>query len=49
MNCERIPGSLLRGLASEIQKINHYLSWKIPCTLTLVQGASNQSGGLHAF
>ena len=35
---ERIPRSLLRGLASELQIIDIYLAWKIPCTL--VQGAS---------
>ena len=38
MNSERIPRSLLRGLASELQQLNLYLTWKIPCTL--VQGAS---------
>src|SRR4030042_6889867 len=37
-NSERIPRSLLRGLASELQQINPFLAWKIPCTL--VQGAS---------
>ncbi len=38
MDSERIPRSLLRGLASELPKIIGYLAWKIPCTL--VQGAS---------
>jgi hypothetical protein len=37
MDSERIPRSLLRGLASELQ-IDIFLAWKIPCTL--VQGAS---------
>jgi len=37
-NSERIPRSLLRGLASELQQITPFLAWKIPCTL--VQGAS---------
>ncbi len=39
MDSERIPRSLLRGLASELPKMTGYLAWKIPCTL--VQGASN--------
>ena len=38
MDSERIPSSLLRGLASELQQIDIFLAWKIPCTL--VQGAS---------
>jgi hypothetical protein len=38
MDSERIPRSLLRGLASELQQIDIFLAWKIPCTL--VQGAS---------
>jgi len=38
MDSERIPRSLLRGLASELQSIDIFLAWKIPCTL--VQGAS---------
>jgi hypothetical protein len=38
MDSERIPRSLLRGLAGELQQINIFLAWKIPCTL--VQGAS---------
>jgi len=36
MDSERIPRSLLRGLASELQSIDIFLAWKIPCTL--VQG-----------
>jgi hypothetical protein len=40
MDSERIPRSLLRGLASELQQIDIFLAWKIPCTK--VQGASNQ-------
>jgi hypothetical protein len=38
MESERIPRSLLRGLASELQSMDIFLAWKIPCTL--VQGAS---------
>jgi len=38
MDSERIPRSLLRGLASELQSMDIFLAWKIPCTL--VQGAS---------
>jgi hypothetical protein len=38
MDSERIPRSLLRGLASELQQIDILLAWKIPCTL--MQGAS---------
>ncbi len=33
MDSERIPRSLRRGLASELQRIIDYLAWKIPCLL----------------
>jgi hypothetical protein len=36
MDSERIPRSLLRGLASELQSMDIFFAWKIPCTL--VQG-----------
>jgi hypothetical protein len=38
MDSERIPHGSLRGLMSELQQIDIFLAWKIPCTL--VQGAS---------
>ncbi len=45
MDSERIPRSLLRGLASELPKIIGYLAGKIPCTL--VQGASILAPGFR--
>jgi hypothetical protein len=48
MDSERIPRSFLRGLASELQPIDIFLAWKIPCTLVREHSRAFDAGSFNS-